>query len=133
MRGSEVQDGHDEATARRELRLTALCHEDAARTVRFLTGAVMACGGWVLVRRFFPDDSAEMEFEFPRATCVEMYSVLIAAGLELIRESHVLMADLCQCTKDLIESKGLETAGVDLRVLPGKPGESREQRLGISD
>jgi hypothetical protein len=117
----------------RELKLTALCQEDAARTVRFLTGAVMACGGWVLLRRFHPDESAEIEFEFPRAACVEMYSVLIAAGLELSRESHVLLAELCQCTRELLETKGFETASVDLRVRPPTarpPGEDNLSDMG---
>ena len=119
MRG--IYDLGDSLPGRRELKLTALCQDDAARTVRFLTGAVMACGGSVLLRRFEPDASAEIEFEFPRATCVEMYSLLIAAGLELSRESHLMLADLCQCTKDLMdlmETKAFETAGVDLRVYP---------------
>jgi hypothetical protein len=104
--------------SRRALKLTALCQDDAARTVRFLTGAVMACGGWVLLRRFHPDASAEIEFEFPRGTCVEMYSILIAAGLELSRDSHLLLAGLCQCTRELIETKALETASVELHVKP---------------
>ena len=95
-----------------ELNLTAVCDEDAARTVRFLTGAVMACGGFVLSRRFDAGQSATIEFEFVRATCVEMYSVLIAAGLELTAQSHRVMATLCQCTRETLEA----TAGDPVRV-----------------
>jgi hypothetical protein len=86
-----------------ELSLTAACAEDAARTVRFLTGAVMACGGFVLSRRFDAEQTAAIEFEFVRATCVEMYSVMIAAGLELTAQSHRTMATLCQCTRETLE------------------------------
>jgi hypothetical protein len=95
------------------LSLTALCSDDAPRTVRFLTGAVMACGGCVLSRRFNPGETAEIEFDFVRATCVEMYSVLIAAGLELTAEAHLTMATLCQCTRETIEA----TAADPVRVL----------------
>jgi hypothetical protein len=95
-----------------ELTLTAVCAEDAARTVRFLTGAVMACGGFVLSRRFDGGDAAAIEFEFVRAMCVEMYSVLIAAGLELTAQSHLIMATLCQCTRETLEA----TAGDPVRV-----------------
>jgi hypothetical protein len=95
------------------LSLTAQCSEDAPRTVRFLTGAVLACGGNVLSRRFEPGDAAAIEFEFVRATCVEMYSVLIAAGLELSAEAHLTMASLCQCTRETLEA----TAGDPVRVL----------------
>jgi hypothetical protein len=95
-----------------ELNLAALCSEDAARTVRFLTGAVMACGGCVLSRRFDAEHTAAIEFEFIRATCVEMYSVLIAAGLELTAQSHMILSTLCQCTRETIEM----TAGDPVRV-----------------
>ncbi len=95
-----------------ELNLTALCAEDAARTVRFLTGAVMACGGYVLSRRFEAGEAAAIEFEFVRALCVEMYSVLIASGLELTGQSHLIMAGLCQCTRETLEA----TAGDPVRV-----------------
>jgi hypothetical protein len=95
-----------------ELSLTAICAEDSARTVRFLTGAVMACGGLVLSRRFDGAESAAIEFEFVRATCVEMYSVLIAAGLELTAQSHRILATLCQCTRETLEL----TAGDPVRV-----------------
>lgn len=95
-----------------ELSLTAVCAEDAARTVRFLTGAVMACGGFVLSRRFDAGEAASIEFEFVRAMCVEMYSVLIAAGLELTAQSHLIMATLCQCTRETLEA----TAGDPVRV-----------------
>jgi hypothetical protein len=95
-----------------QLNLTALCPEDSARTVRFLTGAVMACGGYVLSRRFDAGESAAIEFEFVRATCVEMYSILIAAGLELSADSHMIMATLCQCTRETLEI----TAGDPVRV-----------------
>jgi hypothetical protein len=95
-----------------ELSLTAVCAEDSARTVRFLTGAVMACGGFVLSRRFDAGEAAGIEFEFVRAMCVEMYSVLIAAGLELTAQSHVMMATLCQCTRETLEA----TAGDPVRI-----------------
>jgi hypothetical protein len=110
-----------------ELSLVAVCDEDAARTVRFLTGAVMACGGFVLSRRFDAGQSAAIEFEFVRATCVEMYSVLIAAGLELTAQSHVVMATLCQCTRETLEMTAGDPVRVELiirkaGVLPLEPG-----------
>ncbi len=98
------------------LQLTALSAEDPERLVRFLTGALVACGGWVLTRTIQGREIAEIDFEFARGAYVEIYAVLIAAGLELSRESHLQMAELCQCTKNLIESKAFEIARVDLVV-----------------
>lgn len=98
------------------LRLTALSADDPERLVRYLTGALLACGGWVLTRTTQGKEAAELDFEFARAACVDIYSVLIAAGLELSRDSHVQMAELCHCTKNLIESRAFEIARADLVV-----------------
>ncbi len=99
-----------------DLNLSALCADDAPRTVRFLTGAVLACGGNVLSRRFDPGDTAAIEFEFLRATCVEMYSLLIAAGLELTAQSHWTMAALCQCTRETLENTATDPVRVELTI-----------------
>jgi hypothetical protein len=100
----------------RTLRLTALSADNPERLVRFLTGALLACGGWVLTRATQGDHSAELEFEFARASCVEIYAVLVAAGLELSRGSHLQLADLCQCTRNLIETRACDIARVELVV-----------------
>lgn len=97
------------------LRLSALCAGDPARTVRTLTGALLACGGWVLTRSHEKGAFA-IDFEFARAACVEVYAVLIGCGLELSRESHLRMAELCHCTKNLIETRAFEIARIDLVV-----------------
>lgn len=99
-----------------ELNLNALCADDAPRTVRFLTGAVLACGGNVLSRRFDPGDTAAIEFEFVRATCVEMYSLLIAAGLELTAQSHWTLSALCQCTRETLENTASDPVRVELTI-----------------
>jgi hypothetical protein len=109
-----------------DLNLTALCSDDAPRTVRFLTGAVMACGGFVLSRRFDPSGTAGIEFEFVRATCVEMYSILIAAGLELSAQSHRTLATLCQCTRETLESTAGDTVRVDITIRNAAAGSRRE-------
>lgn len=98
------------------LRLTALSADEPARLARFLTGALLSCGGWVLTRSTQGSEAAELDFEFARASCVEIYAVLVASGLELSRESHLQLAELCHCTKNLIESRAFEIARVNLVV-----------------
>jgi hypothetical protein len=100
-----------------DLRLTATCADDPQRLMRFLTGAVLSCGGWVLSRSMPGSDTAEISFEFARNATLEIYSTLIAAGLELSREAHVSMTELCQCTKDLLATKALDVARIRLLVL----------------
>lgn len=107
-----------------ELNLNALCQDDTPRALRFLTGAVMACGGNVLSRRFDPGDRAAIEFEFARAACVEMYGVLIAAGLELTAQSHWSMAALCQCTRETLETTAGDPVHVALTIRRAAGSES---------
>jgi hypothetical protein len=105
---SDVPDGSDGWMRR----LTALSLEEPERAVRLLTGALLACGGWVLTRTQ-EKGVAALDIEFARAACVEIYAVLIGCGLELSRDSHLRMAELCHCTKNLIESKAFDIARVD--------------------
>ena len=100
-----------------DLWLTATCADDPQRILRLLTGAVLTCGGWVLSRSMPGSDTVEMSFEFARAVSLEVYSVLIGAGLELSREAHISMTELCQCTKDLIKTKAFDVVRVRLLVL----------------
>lgn len=98
------------------LKLTALSADEPERLVRYLTGALLACGGWILTRSTQGNQAAELDFEFARASCVEIYSVLVATGLDLSRNSHLQLAELCHCTKNLIETRAFEIVRVDLVV-----------------
>jgi hypothetical protein len=98
------------------LKLTALSTDDPQRVVRFLTGVLLACGGWVLTRTTRGEEAAELDFEFARAACVDIYAALIASGLELTRDSHQQLAEFCHCTRNLIHSKAFEIARVDLMI-----------------
>ena len=116
------------------LKLTALSADDPQRVVRFLSGVLLACGGWILTRTTYGSDLAELEFEFTRAGCMEIYAALIASGLELSRDSHQQMAEFCHCTRNLFQSKAFEAARIDLVIYSesGLHSQSREelQRVG---
>lgn len=73
------------------------------------------------------NQAAELDFEFARAACVEIYAVLIAAGLELSRDSHLQMADLCHCTRNLIETRAFDIARVDLVVYSNNSRHTRDE------
>jgi hypothetical protein len=107
-----------------DLRLTATCADDPQRLLRFLTGAILSCGGWVLSRSLPGSDSVEISFEFARGASLEIYSMLIAAGLELSRDAHISMTELCQCTKDLLETKALDVARIRL-IIRTTPAENK--------
>ncbi|HEV2464246.1 MAG TPA: hypothetical protein VGT04_10595 [Acidobacteriaceae bacterium] len=109
------------------LNLTALSADQPERLVRFVTGALLSCGGWVLTRSTQGDHAAELDFEFARACCMEIYAVLVAAGLELSRDSHLQMAELYHCTNSLLETRAYDLARVSLTVYHTSVMQNRDE------
>jgi hypothetical protein len=98
------------------MQMKAVSVEDPSRLVRLLTGAILGCGGWVLSRSANDAGKINMLFEFERQACVDIYSVLIAAGLELSQTGHIRFTEFCQCTRSQQRDCGAEIASIDLEV-----------------
>jgi hypothetical protein len=98
------------------MQMKAVSMEEPSRLVRSLTGAILGCGGWVLSRGANDIGTVSMLFEFERQACVEIYSILIAAGLELSQSGHIRFTELCQCTRSHQEDCASEIASVDLEI-----------------
>jgi hypothetical protein len=108
------------------LQMNAVSIEEPSRLVQSLTGAILGCGGWVLSRGANDTGTVNMLFEFERHACVDIYSVLIAAGVELSQSGHIRFTELCQCTRSHQKDCGTEIASVDLEIqtLPAEAGNS---------
>jgi len=98
------------------MQMKAVSCEEPSRLVQSLTGAILGCGGWVLCRGANDGGLVSMLFEFERQACVDIYSVLIAAGLELSQSGHICFTELCQCTRSQLRDCGAEIASVDLEI-----------------
>jgi hypothetical protein len=98
------------------MQMKAISIEEPARLVKTLTGAILGCGGWVLSRGANDTGTVTMLFEFERQACVDIYSVLIAAGLELSQQGHIRFTELCQCTRSRQQDCGTEIASIDLEI-----------------
>lgn len=98
------------------MQMKAVLIEEPARLVQTLTGAILGCGGWVLSRGANDTGTVTMLFEFERQACVDIYSVMIAAGLELSQAGHVRFTELCQCTRSHLRECGTEIASIDLEI-----------------
>jgi len=81
-----------------------------------LTGAILGCGGWVLSRGATDTGVVNVLFEFERQACVDIYSVLIAAGVEFSQAGHIRFTELCQCTRHHYRDCGSEIASIDLEI-----------------
>ena len=106
--------------------------EDPGLLVRRLTGAVLGCGGWVLSRGETDAGIITILFEFERRFSVEIYTILIALGVELSAMGHRRLTELCQCTCLREREAGGSVASVDLEIqtLSGA-GEVDSSKLGF--
>jgi hypothetical protein len=98
------------------LQMKAISIEEPGRLVQTLTGAILGCGGWVLSRGANDTGTVNMLFEFERQACVDIYSLLIAAGLELSQSAHIRFTELCLCTRNQQRDCGSEIASIDLEI-----------------
>jgi hypothetical protein len=98
------------------MEMKAISAGEPSRLVQTLTGAILASGGWVLSRGANDSGTVSMLFEFERHACVEIYSLLVAAGLELSQNGHIRFTELCQCTRSQPTDCGKEIASVDLEI-----------------
>jgi len=78
------------------MEMKAVSIEEPTRLVQTLSGAILGCGGWILSRGADDSGTVSMLFEFERQACVDIYSVMIAAGLELSQSGHIRITELCQ-------------------------------------
>jgi hypothetical protein len=111
-----LRDMMQPATIPWALQMRAISGEEPNRLVQTLTGAILGCGGWVLSRGANDTGGVTLLFEFERQTCVDIYSVLIAAGLELSQIGHTRFTELCQCTRLHPRNCGAEIASIDLEI-----------------
>ncbi len=98
------------------LQMKAISIEEPSRLVQTLTGAILGCGGWVLSRGANETGTISMLFEFERQACMDIYSILIASGLELSQNGHIRFTELCQCTRSHALECGTEIASIDLEI-----------------
>ena len=98
------------------MQMKAVSVEEPSHLVQTLTGAILGCGGWVLSRGASDTGMINMLFEFERRACVDVYSVLIAAGLDLSQAGHIRFTELCRCTRSHPQECGAEIASVDLEI-----------------
>ena len=90
--------------------------DEPVRLIQTLTGAILASGGWVLSRGANDAGTINMLFEFERQNCVDIYTTLVAVGLELSQLAHLRLTELCQCTRSHYADCGGEIVSVDIEI-----------------
>ena len=98
------------------LEIQAVSSVEPSHLVRSLTGAILGCGGWVLTRSMTDSGRVTILFEFERQACVDIYTVIIASGVELCRNGHLRLTELCQCTVSHLSKCGSEIASIEIEI-----------------
>jgi hypothetical protein len=115
------------------LQMSAISLEEPVRLVRTLTGSILGCGGWVLSRSTNDTGRLDLLFEFERHACLDIYTVLIASGIELSQDAHIRFTELCQCTRMGSQDRRTEIASVDLEIQTYSLREPRTELAVLKD
>jgi hypothetical protein len=83
------------------LNIQGFSYEERNGLVPSLTSAFAECGGWVLNRKTLSPSAMEFRIEIQLRSVVDLYSSMLASGLELTRAGHLGLTHLCTCRKNL--------------------------------
>jgi hypothetical protein len=84
------------------IELQAHTYEERHGLLPALTAAVSLCGAWILERKTLSPTAVEVRLEIQLRLIVELYAAILSAGLELGRDGHRVMSDLCTCRKHMM-------------------------------
>lgn len=98
------------------IQMEAVSAEEPCRLVQTLTGGILGCGGWILSRGANDAGAVNVLFEFERHACIDIYTVLIASGIELSRNDHLRFTELCLCTRMGTPECKSEIASIELEI-----------------
>jgi hypothetical protein len=83
------------------LDIQGFSYEDRYDLLPAFTSALVECGGWILDRKILSSATVEFRLEIQLRAIVDLYSSLLAAGLQLTRAAHLGLTHLCTCHKNL--------------------------------
>jgi hypothetical protein len=79
------------------LDLQGYSYQDRQGVLPTLTRAFNLCGGWVLDRKTISASAMEFKVEIQLRGIVELYGMIVGSGVELTRQAHAMLTDLCTC------------------------------------
>jgi hypothetical protein len=89
------------------LDIQGFSYEERHGILPTLTSAFADCGGWILDCKALSPSTMEFRVEIQLRAVVDLYSSIVASGLELTRSGHLGLTHLCTCRKNLSASGDL--------------------------
>ena len=81
--------------------IQSFSYEARASVLSALTTSFSDCGGWVLDRKTLSPTMIEFRIEIQLRSILDLYAALLSVGIELTRNAHITLTDLCTCRKHL--------------------------------
>jgi hypothetical protein len=89
------------------LEIQGFSYEERHGLLTALTSAFADCSGWILDCKALSPTTMEFRVEIQLRAVVDLYSSIVASGLELTRSGHLGLTHLCTCRKNLSAPAGL--------------------------
>jgi hypothetical protein len=83
------------------LDIQGFSYEERYGLLPTLTSAFVDCGGWILDCKALSPCTMEFRVEIQLRAVVDLYSSIVASGLELTRSGHLGLTHLCTSAKNL--------------------------------
>ena len=83
------------------LDIQGFSYEERHGLLPILTSAFADCGGWIADRKTLSPSTMEFRVEIQLRAVVDLYTSIIASGLELTRSGHLGLTHICTCRKNL--------------------------------
>jgi len=99
------------------LDIQSFSYEERQGLLSTLTSSFADCGGWVIDRKALSPSTIEFRIEIQLRSILDLYASIVSSGLELTRASHLSLADLCTCRRNLAIATDLgRVVGIRLEI-----------------
>jgi hypothetical protein len=98
------------------LDIQGFSYEERHGVLPTLTSGFAECGGWILDRKILSPSTLEFHLEIQLRAVVDLYSSILASGLELTRNGHLGLTHLCTCRKNLSATEQCQVISIRIEV-----------------
>lgn len=97
------------------LAIQGFSYEERHGLLPSLASAFADCGGWILDRKTLSPSTMEFQVEIQLRAAFDLYSSIISTGLQLTRDAHLGLTQLCTCRRNFASASDLGQV-VSIRV-----------------
>jgi hypothetical protein len=115
--------------------LRGYTYDERGQILMGLESAMALCGCWIVDQRAVSPTQTTMRFEVQLRTVFELYGELLAAGVELTRDSHARLTELCtlrEHRQGSMRRRRVVTVRLEVSFLEGDGSEFGSMAIGLA-